>query len=134
MTEMKMSLSAERLIDAAFATEGSHRTPDEAEETADRLHPGVGAFIGRGDLLGGPDVANEVIEELKRALAAKGNSREPDKLVNLWIRAEPWLDDREITSLWSDFTARLGDDPKQIQQSRGANAQGAGTHPQAEDR
>jgi hypothetical protein len=134
LAEMRLPYSAERLIDASFAAESSQRTQDEAQESADRLQIGAGAFIAGGDVLGSPAEANEVIEELKRSLATKGKSKEPDDLVNLWIRAEPWLDDREIADLWSDFAAKLPGEPERINRSRGAGAQGEGARAQGEGR
>lgn len=134
LAEMRLPYSAERLIDASFAAESSQRTQDEAQEAADRLQIGAGAFIAGGDVLGSPAEANEVIEELKRSLATKGKSKEPDDLVNLWIRAEPWLDDRESADLWSDFAAKLPGEPERINRSRGAASQGAGARAQGEGR
>ena len=133
LAEMRLPSSAERLIDASFAAESSQRTQDEAQEAAaDRLQIGAGAFIAGGDVLGSPAEANEVIEELKRSLATKGKSKDLDDLVNLWIRAEPWLDDREIADLWSDFAAKLPGEPERINRSRGAGAQGEGARAQGE--
>lgn len=139
LAEMRLPYSAERLIDASFAAESSQRessqrTQDEAQEAADRLQIGAGAFIAGGDVLGSPAEANEVIEELKRSLATKGKSKEPDDLVNLWIRAEPWLNDREIADLWADFAAKLPGEPERINRSRGADAQGEGAQAQGEGR
>ena len=130
LAEMRLPYSAERLIDASFAAESSQRTQDDAQEAADRLQIGAGAFIAGGDVLGSPAEANEVIEELKRSCAAKGESKELDDLVNLWIRAEPWLDDREIADLWPDFAAKLPGEPERINRSRGADAQGEGARAQ----
>ena len=131
LAEMRLPYSAERLIDASFAAESSQRTQDEAQEAADRLQS-AGAFIAGGDVLGSAAEANEVIEELKRSLAAKGESKELDDLVNLWIRAEPWLDDREIADLWSDFATKLPGEPERINRSRGADAQGEGARTHGE--
>lgn len=133
LAEMRLPYSAERVIDASFATESSQRTQDVAQEASDRLQIGAGAFIAGGDVLGSPVEANELIEELKRSLATKGKSKELDDLVNLWIRAEPWLDHREIADLWSDFAAKLPGEPERIHRSRGADAQGEGSRAQGKD-
>lgn len=132
LAEMKLPYTAEHLIDASFAAESSHRTQDAAQGAGDdRALIGAGAFIARG-VLGGPAEANELIEELKRSLATKGKHKEPDALVDLWIRAEPWLDDRELVSLWSEFTAKLPGEPERIDRSRGAAAQGTGARTRGE--
>lgn len=137
LAEMNLPYFAERLVDASFSAESSQRTPDDPHESADQLQIGVGAFISGADMLGNPTEANDAIEELKQSLATKGKSKkaaEQEALVNLWIRAEPWLDIRELAELWAQFAAKLPGDPERMNRSRGADAQGEGVRVQGEER
>jgi hypothetical protein len=134
LAERNMQYSADFLIAASFATEGSQKmegAPNAVEKSGgmvDQAEIGKGAFVARDDLLGNPAEVGELIEEFKRALAANGKGQEVNQdLVDLWIRAEPWLDEREIAELWPGFVAQLPGEPEQIRRSRGLDPQGGGS-------
>ena len=129
LADMKIPLSAGMLAAASCAREASEATDPllEADEAASSSAIDIGAFIGGRGALGSVTDLDELVEDLRRALAAKTKKNDVlEGLLDNWIRVETWLGAREITELWSAVLAKLDNDPRPIRLSRGETAQGGG--------